>query len=69
MMSLGRGFYEFFFASEMDMRSVWAAGIVSLKPGVLSLFEWSKDFNMHMHREIGWNRHSGRLQVRWALLF
>ena len=50
MMSLGRGFYEFFFTSEMDMRTVWAAGTVNLKPGVLRLFEWSKDFNMHTQR-------------------
>jgi len=32
------------------MRSVWAAGTINLKPGVLRLFEWSKDFNMHTHR-------------------
>jgi len=50
MMSLGRGYYEFFFASEMDRCNVWATGTVTLKPGVLRLLEWSKDFNMHMQR-------------------
>jgi len=50
MMSLGRGYYEFFFASEMDKCNVWAAGTVTFKPGVLRLFEWSKDFNMHTQR-------------------
>jgi len=25
-------------------------GTVNLKPGVLRLFEWSKDFNMHNQR-------------------
>jgi len=50
MVSLGRGYYEFFFATKMDMRSVWAAGTVNLKSGVLRLFEWSKDFNMHTQR-------------------
>ena len=50
MMSLGRGYYEFFFASEMDKCNVWAVGTVTLKPGVLRLFEWSKDFNMHTQR-------------------
>jgi len=50
MMSLGRGYYEFFFASEMDKCNVWAAGTVTLKSGVLRLFEWSKDFNMHTQR-------------------
>jgi len=35
MTPLGRGFYEFFFSSEDDMRMVWAKGTVNLKPGVL----------------------------------
>jgi len=38
MMSLGRGFSEFFFASEIDMRCVWVVGTVNLKPGILRLF-------------------------------
>lgn len=29
------------------MRTVWAAGIVNLKSGLLRLFEWTKDFNLH----------------------
>lgn len=32
------------------MRMVWALGTVNLKPGVLRLFEWTKDFNMHKQR-------------------
>jgi len=51
MLSLGRGFYEFFFASQEDMRSVWPAGTVSLKSGLLRLFEWTKDFNLHTQRQ------------------
>lgn len=50
MLSLGRGYYEFFFYSEADLRTVWARGTVNLKPGLLRLFEWSKDFNMHKQR-------------------
>jgi len=50
MLSLGRGFYEFFFSNETDMRTVWSAGTMNLKPGLLRLFEWSKDFNMHTQR-------------------
>jgi len=50
MTSLGRGYYEFFFANENDKRTVWAAGTVNLKPGVLRIFEWTKDFNMHHQR-------------------
>jgi hypothetical protein len=55
MLSLGQGYYEFFFAIETDMHTVWAAGTVNLKPGVLRLFEWAKDFNMHTQC----NTHSG----------
>lgn len=51
MTPLGRGFYEFFFASQEDMRTVWAAGTNNLKPGVLRLFEWTKDFNLHTQRQ------------------
>jgi len=50
MLSLGRGYYEFFFTNEMDMCLVWAAGTMNLKSGVLRLFEWSKDFNMRTQR-------------------
>jgi len=50
MTSLGRGYYEFFFATENDKGNVWVAGTVNLKPGVLRLFEWAKDFNMHNQR-------------------
>jgi hypothetical protein len=50
MLSVGRGYYEFSSASETDLRSVWAVGMVNLKPGVLRLFEWTNDFNMHTQR-------------------
>lgn len=50
MTPLGRGYYEFFFSSEDDMHMVWAMGTVNLKPGVLRLFEWTKEFNMHKQR-------------------
>ena len=50
LLSLGRGYYEFYFASKVDMRSVWAKGTIILKHGVLRLFEWKKDFNMHKQK-------------------
>lgn len=50
LLSLGRGFYEFFFTNESDMQAVWAVGTVNLKPGVLRLFEWTVDFDMHNQR-------------------
>jgi len=46
MFSLRRGYYEFTFASYEDLRTVWAMETVNLKPGVLRLFEWTKDFNV-----------------------
>ena len=32
------------------MLFVWAKGTIILKPGVLRLFEWKKDFNMHKQK-------------------
>lgn len=49
MLLLGSGYYEFSFDSEAE-RSVWVMGTVNLKPGVLRLFEWTKDFNIHTQR-------------------
>ncbi|KAF1870212.1 hypothetical protein Lal_00003418 [Lupinus albus] len=45
MISLGRGFYDFSFASLEDMRMVCSVGSWSLKPGILRLSLWSPDFN------------------------
>ena len=70
---LGRGYFEFYFASEANMRFVWAMGTIHMKPGVLWLFEWTRDFNMHkqknMHAQV-WiclmellQEHSGKLQA------
>jgi len=50
MLSLGKGYYEFTFSSETDLRTVWTVWTVNLKPGVLWLFEWTRDFNMHTQR-------------------
>jgi len=45
MTPLGKGYFEFYFSSYEDMRSVWSKGTLNLKPGLLRLFEWSKDFS------------------------
>ena len=42
---VGRGCYEFQFNFIDDMRKVWAQRVVNMKPGLLRLFCWSKDFN------------------------
>jgi len=47
LLSLGRGYFEFYFATEVDMRSVWAMGTIHMNLGVLRLFEWTRDYNMH----------------------
>jgi hypothetical protein len=47
MLCFGRGYFEFSFASYEDLRSFWVLSTVSLKPGVLRLFEWTKDLNAH----------------------
>ena len=48
-MSLGRGYYKLSFDSYKDLRTVWAIGTMNMKPGVLHLFEWTKDFNAHTY--------------------
>ncbi|XP_019434368.1 PREDICTED: uncharacterized protein LOC109341034 [Lupinus angustifolius] len=50
MISLGRGFYEFAFASMEDMRTICAVGSWSLKPGFLRLSLWSPDFNPSLQK-------------------
>jgi hypothetical protein len=51
MISLGRGFYEFQFASFEDMRIAWSMGTINLKPGVLRLSKWTNDFNPFTQRQ------------------
>jgi len=50
------------------MRSVWAKGTINMKPGVLRLFEWTRDFNMHKqkntHAQV-WIRLMELLQEYW----
>lgn len=48
---LGKGYFEFYFSSNDDMRSVWSKGTQNLKPGLLRLFEWSKDFSARTQRQ------------------
>jgi hypothetical protein len=45
MTPLGRGYYEFSFATYDDFRVVWALGTVNLKSWVMGVFKWTKDFN------------------------
>jgi hypothetical protein len=68
MSSLGRGYYEFFFATYEDLRAVWALGMVNLKPGVMRLFEWTKEFNAHTQHQThtqDWIRLWELLQEYW----
>jgi hypothetical protein len=43
MVPLGKGYYDFHFDSANDLRKIWAAGTVNLKPGLLRLLQWTKD--------------------------
>jgi len=47
MKPFGKGYFEFYFSSYDDLRTVWSKGTLNLKPGLLRLFEWSKDFSAH----------------------
>lgn len=65
---LGKGYFEFYFSSNDDMRSVWSKGTQNLKPGLLRLFEWSKDFRTRTQRQTHgqvWNRLHELPQEYW----
>jgi len=42
MVPLGKGFFQFNFASGEDMQSVWALGSCNLYPGILHLSKFQK---------------------------
>ncbi|XP_058765590.1 uncharacterized protein LOC131639102 [Vicia villosa] len=68
MLSLGKGYYEFNFASPDDMRRVRAFGTINLNPGSLKLFAWTKDFNPALQSNTSaqvWIRLFGLSQEYW----
>lgn len=50
LISMGRGFYHVLLYSEVDKAQIWAKGSFSLKPSVLCLREWTRDFNMETQK-------------------
>lgn len=50
MIPLGRGFYEYSFSSDNDVRTSLAMGTINLQSGLLRLSRWSKDFNKYSQR-------------------
>jgi len=44
MVPLGKGYYDFHFDSAEDLCKIWAAGTINLKPGLIRLSQWTKDF-------------------------
>lgn len=69
MVSLGKGFYEFSFASAEDQCSVWSVGSWSLKPGFLRLSAWTPDFNPNSIKQTEyqcWIRIIGLPQEYWS---
>jgi len=68
MVPLGRGCYDFHFDSPNDLRNIWSAGTVNLKPGLLRLCKWTKDFNHYSQRQTHvsiWIRLIELLQEYW----
>ena len=51
MVPLGKGYYDFHFDSADDLRKIWAACTVNLKPGLLRLSQWTKDFKYLAHKQ------------------
>lgn len=46
MVTLGKGYYDFHFDSADDLRKIWAADTVNLKPDLLRLSQWTKRFQI-----------------------
>ncbi|XP_045831223.1 uncharacterized protein LOC123922559 [Trifolium pratense] len=68
MVSLGKGFYEFYFSSVEDVRRVRSVASWSLNPGYLKLFTWTNDFNLNAQHHTTaqvWIRISGLAQEYW----
>ncbi|KEH16943.1 DUF4283 domain protein [Medicago truncatula] len=51
MVPLGKGYYDFHFDLADDLRKIWAAGTVNLKPGLLQFSQWTKDFKYLAHKQ------------------
>jgi hypothetical protein len=51
MVPLGKGYYDFLFDSAEDYRKIWAVGTVNLKPGLLRLSQWTKDFKYQTQKQ------------------
>jgi hypothetical protein len=51
MVPLGKGYYDFIFNSAEDYRKIWAVGTVNLKPGLLRLSQWTKDFKYQTQKQ------------------
>ncbi|ESW10432.1 hypothetical protein PHAVU_009G209000 [Phaseolus vulgaris] len=42
---LGRGYFEFSFSNDEDLKTILAASTRQLNPGILGMFLWPPDFN------------------------
>ena len=51
MVSLGMGYYDFLLEHPDDQSRIWAAGTVSLQPGLLRLSQWTKYFNHNSQKQ------------------
>lgn len=51
MTPLGKGYFEFFFSSQDDLRRVWSSGTWNINPGTLRLSRWSANFNPNNQKQ------------------
>lgn len=66
--SIWKGYYEFIFTSLEDVKGVRSIPSWNLNPGILKLFEWSKDFHPSMQNSSNaqvWVRLHGLSQEYW----
>ena len=68
MTSIGKGFFELSFSSIEDLRRVRHVGTWNIKPCILKLFTWTKDFNPKNQNQTSvqvWMRIYGLSQEYW----
>lgn len=51
MVPLGKGYYEFSFASPEDLRGVWVVGAWNVQLGLLRLSQWTPDFHVSQQKQ------------------
>jgi hypothetical protein len=67
--SIGKGYFEFDFSSQDDLRTIWSAGAWNLKVGILRLSKWVPNFCPGVQKQTNaqaWIRLTNLPQEYWS---